>query len=372
LKKRVIVSVINDLVTDQRVNKVCQTVSSMNCDVLLVGRKLKNSPEMDNREYKVRRMRLLFEKGPMFYAEYNIRLFFFLFFRKADMLISNDLDTLLPNYLISKLKGIPIVYDSHEYFTEVPELVNRKHIQKVWKFIEGWIFPKLKDVITVNDSIAGLFEKDYGIRPAVVRNIPRSINTVVVSSRLLLSLPEDKPILLLQGSGINVDRGAEELIEAMPFIKDAILLIIGGGDVIERLKQMTLQLDIADRVIFKPRMPYAEMMKYTAVADLGLTLDKSTNLNYKFSLPNKLFDYILAGIPVLSSSLPEIEKIIVRYNIGDFIEKHDSEHIAEKINHILSNQGIMMEWKNNCSFAAQKLTWENEESVLKNIYSKYV
>ena len=132
MSSRVIVSVINDLVTDQRVNKVCQTVSSMNCDVMLVGRKLRDSPEMDKREYQVHRMKLLFEKGPFFYAEFNIRLFFFLLVNRADMLISNDLDTLLPNYLISRLKTTPLVYDSHEYFTEVPELVNRKIVQSVW------------------------------------------------------------------------------------------------------------------------------------------------------------------------------------------------------------------------------------------------
>lgn len=372
MRKRVVVSVINDLVTDQRVNKVCQTVSSMNCDVLLVGRQLKNSPEMDTRNYSVHRMKLLFEKGPLFYAEFNIRLFFFLMLKKADMLISNDLDTLLPNYIISKLKRVPLVYDSHEYFTEVPELVNRKSVQKAWKFIEKSIFPKLTDVITVNDSIAGLFEQDYGLRPEVVRNIPRSRDEVVKVSRKQLGLPDDIPILILQGSGINVDRGSEELIESMPYVKNAVLLIIGGGDVVDKLKIMVQKLDISEIVIFKPRLPYDEMMKYTSVADLGLTFDKSTNLNYKFSLPNKLFDYIQAGIPVLSSPLPEIEKIIVTYKVGDFIPDHRPKSIAKKINHILSNQGLVAEWKKNCKFAARKLTWENEELVLKKIYSKYV
>ncbi len=372
MKKRVVVSVINDLVTDQRVNKVCQTLVSIGCDVLLVGRRLQNSPEMDSREYGYRRMKLFWERGPLFYAEFNIRLFCFLLFRKSDMLISNDLDTLLPNYLVSRIRKTPLVYDSHEYFTEVPELVSRKRVQKVWKFIERNLFPKLTDTITVNDSIANLFERDYGIKPTVVRNIPRGLTAIDNITRNSLGLPDNVPILILQGSGINVQRGVEELIEAMVYVNDAILLIIGGGDVINKLKEMVEYHKLVSRIIFKPRLPYHEMMKFTSVANLGLTLDKPLNLNYMYSLPNKLFDYIQAGIPVLSSRLPELEKIITKYKIGDFIKDHDPVNIAEKINHMLSNQDLMDEWKKNCIFASKELVWENEEKSLIKIYRKYV
>ena len=360
------------MVTDQRVNKVCHTLLSMNCDVLLVGRKMRNSPELDKRDYPTHRMKLMFENGPLFYAEFNLRLFMFLIFKKADLLISNDLDTLLPNHIVRKIKKIPLIYDSHEYFTEVPELVNRKRTQGIWKFIERKLFPKATDIITVNDSIAKLYYNDYGIRPKVVRNIPRRSGALKKVSRKSLGLPEDRHIIIMQGSGINVQRGVEELVEAMQFVDNTILLIIGGGDVIPLLKEMVNELGLLDKVTFKSRLPYEQMMQYTAVADLGLTLDKATNLNYKYSLPNKLFDYIQAGIPVLSSSLPEIEKIILKYQVGDFIPDHNPRNISEKINHLLKNQALMMKWKKNCSFAAEKLTWENEEKILKDIYSKYV
>ena len=370
--KKVIVSVINDLVTDQRVNKVCETLLSINCDVLLVGRKMRNSPELDIRGYKMHRMKLMFEKGPLFYAEFNLRLFLFLLFKKADMLVSNDLDTLLPNHLIRLIKKTPLIYDSHEYFTEVPELVNRKRTQAIWKFIERKLFPKQTDIITVNDSIAGLFESDYGIRPHVVRNIPRKRLQIKKVNRAKLGLPEGGFLLVLQGSGINMHRGSEELVEAMQFVVNATLLIIGGGDVIDTLKSMTIKYQLEQKIIFKPRVPYQQLMQFTALADLGLTLDKSTNLNYKFSLPNKLFDYIQAGVPVLSSPLPEIEKIIVKYDVGEFISDHNPKNIAIKINQILSNQIQLEKWKKNCKFAANDLTWEHEEKVLIDIYSQYV
>lgn len=345
----------------------------MNFDVLLVGRKLPASLPMDERPYRSHRMKMLFKKGALFYAAFNLRLFFFLLFHKVDLLVANDLDTLMPNYIVSKFKRIGLVYDSHEYFTEVPELVNRKRVQKVWKSIEHYIFPKLTDVITVNESIAGLFEKEYGIRPQVVRNVPLSQNGITeVASRKSLGLPESKKILILQGSGINIQRGAEEMVEAMQFIDNAILLIVGGGDVIGRLKEIVKEQALEKKVIFKPRQPYNKLMQYTAVADLGLTLDKDTNLNYRFSLPNKLFDYIQAGVPVLSSPLPEIQKIISTYQIGDFIPDHNPQNIAQKITEILNNQSLIGKWKKNLNFAASQLNWELEEKTLHNVYEKYV
>ena len=369
---KVIVSVTNDLSTDQRVDKVCNTLTNMGFAVTLVGRKLPGSMVLNERPYATHRMRLLFRKGPLFYAEFNIRLFLYQLFKSCDLLVANDLDTLLSSYLTHWIKSIPLVYDSHEYYTETPELVNRPRIQGIWEWIEGLIFPKLKEVITVNESIARLYEEKYGKKIKVVRNIPRAYKETARKSRKGLGLPEDKNIVLMQGAGINVQRGAEEAIEAMRHIDNALLLIIGGGDVLEQIRKQAADPALEGKVMFKPKMPYTQLMEHTRLADLGLTLDKDTNINYRFSLPNKLFDYIHAGIPVLASRLPEISRIVEGYNIGMITESHEPEEIARIIRLMLNDETARVAWKENLAKAASELSWENEEKVLNTVYQKYV
>lgn len=370
--KRAIVSVTNDLSTDQRVDKVCKTLQKCGFEVVLVGRQKKDSQKLANRSYSTNRLQLLFEKEAIFYAEFNIRLFFYLLFNKSDLLIANDLDTLLPNFLVSKIKRIPLVYDSHEYFCGVPELENNHLAHKVWLTIEKWIFPHLKHVFTVNNSIANLYKKQYNVDVKVVRNIPLRREKIITKTKTELGLTDNRKIILLQGAGINVDRGVEELIEAMQWINNALLLIIGGGDVIEDLKLQAVKLNLSNKILFIPKLPFEELFNYTVHADLGLTLDKDTNINYRFSLPNKLFDYINAGIPVLSSNLIEIRNIIETYNIGEILQNHQPKDIAQHINKMLADELKMLEYKKNTHIAADELCWENEEKELIDVYKQYL
>lgn len=373
--KRAIVSVINDLSTDQRVNKVCLTLHSLGYEVILVGREQRSSLPLAPRAYRTKRMKLIFEKGPLFYAAFNLRLFFFLLFRKADLLVSNDLDTLLPNYLVSRIKGAHLVYDSHEYFTGVPELENSPFKRGVWRRIESFIFPKLKHVFTVNDSIAKLYRDEYGVEPKVVRNVPLLSSRSQIKTwktRAELGLPADKHIVLMQGAGINIDRGGEEAVQAMQYVNGAVLVIIGSGDVIGELNKMVDGLGLKEKVIFIPKLPFEELVQYTHHADIGLTLDKDTNINYRYSLPNKLFDYIHSGIAVLASPLVEVRRIVERYNVGMLTESHEPAHIAEKLQLMLADSSRLREWKENAKLAARELCWENEEKVLIDIYRKFL
>ena len=367
MKKTVILSVTSDLVTDQRVHKVAQTLSNNNYRVLLVGRRLPASLPMDQRTYTTKRFKLWFSKGPLFYANYNIRLFFFLLFSKVDILLANDLDTLAANYLVSVIRNKPLVYDSHEYFTGVPELQHRNTVRKVWEKIENYIFPRLNYVYTVNDSIASLYSQQYSKEVKVVRNVP-ILQETPMDSRL----PGEKKILIYQGSGINVNRGAEELLLAMRYldVNKYALWIVGGGDVFNELKALAASEKLEDKVSFINKVPFQKLREITLRADLGLSFDKPTNLNYLYSLPNKIFDYLHAGLPILTTRLPEIARLNEAYEVGSFIENHDPRHIAERIEYIFSDMDRYAGWKKNTLSAARAYCWQKEEETILEIFGE--
>ena len=369
MQKTAIVCVTNDLSTDQRVHKTCATLQKCGYFVVEYGRLLPESLPLE-RSYFTERKKLWFRNGPLFYAEYNIRLFFYLLFSEVDLIFANDLDTLPAAYLAAKLKRKRLIYDTHEYYTEVPELVKRPLVQKIWKGLENFLFPKLNDIITVNASIAKLYGDKFNKKVYVSRNIPTSFAPDRLKTREELGLPANKKIIILQGTGINIQRGAEEAVEAMQYISDAVLLIAGSGDVLPILKKTVEKLNLSNKVIFKAKMPFAELRQYTINSDLGLAIDKDTNLNYRYSLPNKLFDFIHSGIPTLSSGLIELKQIIDKYDIGYYIQNHDPKHIAEVITAIFTDEARYNSVKANTKIAKEELCWEKEEKILISIINK--
>jgi len=365
-KTRVIVSVTNDLATDNRVHKVCSSLVKFGFEVLLVGRKLPDSPEIEKRTYQTRRFHLLFTKGPFFYGCYNLRLFFFLFFQRSQILLSNDLDTLPANYLASTIRNKKLVFDSHEYFTEVPELIHRPRTQKIWKTIERRILPHIKYAYTVCDSIADLYQKEYNVLFRVIRNAPEKNASFTIPTEKIL--PTNKKIILYQGA-VNLGRGLPEVISAMQYMDKALLLIVGNGDILEDLRKEVRDLSLEEKVLFTGRLPVQEVRYYTAQADLGLSIEQDMGLNYRYALPNKLFDYIGAGVPVLVSNLPEMARLVKHYRIGMIMDSHAPKELAEKLTEALHNQDLRTEWKKNLRKASSELTWNREEKILAEVFT---
>jgi glycosyltransferase involved in cell wall biosynthesis len=323
----VVLSVINDLHSDQRVHRTATLWAERGYRVVVVGRTYPNPAPLD-RPYEIHRMTCSFNRGPLFYLEYQIRLWFALRRLRPDVYLANDLDTLGPNAWWAMRRAKPLVYDSHEYFLGAPELEVRPMVQRLWRLIERYGIPRTDFRVTVNQSIADQYAREYGGTWDVVRNVPLLAELPwgpdgewpdaaerKRAVRAELGLPIDKTLWILQGAGINVDRGAEELVEAAALCPEVELIVVGSGDAIPHLERY-VQAQGWSNVRFVGRVPREELQRYTQAADLGFSLDKPKSQNYRWSLPNKLFDYVQAGIPVVASDLVEVARVVFDSGAG--------------------------------------------------------
>jgi glycosyltransferase involved in cell wall biosynthesis len=378
-RKLITVTVISDLVTDYRVHKICQTLYNEGYGVHLIGSRKKRSLALKSRDYQTDRIKTWFKRSALFYAEFNIRLFFRLLHQKPDIFLGNDLDVMPATMLSARIRKKPVVYDSHEYFLGMAGMEKKPFRRNIWKYIEARIFARLKYMYTVSDSIRNLYRNNYHEKLFVVRNLPlkNPDNSLLTSEELnwLQSIeekiPENKHLLIFQGAGINESRGAEELVLSMNFLDAGYhLLIIGGGDVFRKLEKMIEQHHLQEKITLIPKLPFALLSRITGKAQLGISIDKSSVLNHKYSLPNKLFEYLHAAVPVLASRLIEQERIINQFEVGDFIEDYQPEHIAGKIKEIFDNPEQLNRWKQNTCKVRETLNWENESKIVIDIFKQ--
>jgi len=356
-----IVCVTDDLTNDQRVNKTCTTLVKCGYWVKEYGRLLPESMPLERSYFTVRKKHW-FRKGPQFYAEFNIRLFLYLMFAEVDLIFSNDLDTLPAAYLTAKLRKKRLIFDAHELFPETPELVNRPIIKSIWGKIESSILPHLTETITVCKSISDYYKIKYNIQMLVVRNI--SILHPPVTTKPKISFP-DKKIILYQGA-LNTGRGLEMVMDAMPFIEKAMLIIIGNGDIRQQLVERTKALRIEEKVHFVGEISGDKLYEYTPSADIGLCILENKGLNYYYSLPNRVFDYLQAGVPILATRFPEITNIVEKYKTGVLIDHYEPVYLAGVINNMLENPIN----KEHFEDVRKEFCWENEEKILMGIINK--
>jgi glycosyltransferase involved in cell wall biosynthesis len=364
---RICISVTNDIFTDQRVKRTVHSLLGAGYTVMVVGRKRRPDRALTGYPCPVKRFHLWCNKGPLFYAEYNIRLFLFLLFTKQDAFLACDLDTLAASYLAARIRGIPLIYDSHEYFTEVPELVGRPAVKRIWEGLEKRMLPQIRFAFTVSQSIADAYRAKYGIPMEVIFNYPhrkRSLTDPGFSLR-----KGQEKIILYQGS-VNTGRGLALAIMAMKFITGSRLVIIGEGDILEDLIKFTGEAGLSGSVTFTGRISMDKLYSFTQQADVGISLEEDLGLNYRFALPNKLFDYIQARIPVLVSDLPEMAALVRKYNIGKVIRTTDPAELASCISSMLNNAADRERWKENLLIASEELCWEKEEGKLLDIFQR--
>lgn len=356
--KSLLFTVTNDLNYDQRMIRICTSLQAAGYDVLLIGRQYSDSPPLQQRPFRQKRLTCFFKKGKMFYAEYNLRLFFYGLFKKFDLICAIDLDTILPCYLLSKIKNRKRVYDAHELFCEMKEIKTRPHIYKIWKWIERNTVPHFSKGYTVNKPIQQILYNEYTVNYEVVRNMPllKSLENKASSERYII----------YQGA-VNEGRCFETLIPAFRDI-DCPLWIYGDGNFYDEAVRLVQQHGLKQKVLFKGKLLPEELRQATSGALLGITLFENNGLSNYYSLANRFFDYIHAGIPQLCVKYPVYEELNDQYNIALLIDDVSSVSIASAINQLFHDEKKREQLRQNCVQAREELNWKAEEKVLLRFY----
>ncbi len=356
--KKLVFTVTNDLTYDQRMARICSSLAHYGYEVTLIGRKTNDSVPLQKTSYTRIRLRCIFNKGFLFYAEYNVRLFFHLLFAPADGFCAIDLDTILPVFFVSVLRRKKRVYDAHELFCEMKEIASRPFVYKIWKFIERFTVPRFKTGYTVNQVIADEFHRIYGVSYGVVRNAPRLSDTYQQNN--------SDGYVIYQGA-VNEGRSFETLIPAFRRINRK-LLICGEGNFLKQAKQITQDSGVTDKVVFAGKIDPAVLKTYTAGASVGVTLFDAAGLSNYYSLANRFFDYMHAGVPQLCVNYPVYREIIERFPFALLIDNLDSDNIADNINLLLNDRDLYNQMHKACLLAREQLNWQTEEKTLVNVY----
>jgi glycosyltransferase involved in cell wall biosynthesis len=355
---RIYFTITNDLTYDQRMIRIATSLSKAGYQPILVGRKLRNSNELISQPFVHHRIKCFFNKGKMFYAEFNIRLFFYLLIKKMDAVCAIDLDTILPCYFVSRLRNIKRIYDAHELFCEMKEIVSRPAIYKVWKQIEKFTVPKFKNGYTISSAIAVEFEKMYGVNYEIIRNISLNKN---------ISIPDKKEKYIIYQGAVNEGRSFESIIPAMKHV-DARLIICGDGNFMKQAKQLVIKNNLQEKIIFKGSVPPAQLESYTLYAWAGINLVDNKGLNSYFSLANRFFDYIHAGLPQLCADIPSYSEINSRFEVAILIPGISPGDIARHLNILLKDEQLYHRLQQNCLKAKEVYNWQLEEIKLITFY----
>lgn len=355
-------TVTTDLSYDQRMIRICTSLSEAGYMVVLVGRKKNTSVALTSQPFEQKRLNCFFEKGFLMYASYNICLFFFLLFKKIDAVCAIDLDTILPCLFISKIKKITRIYDAHELFCEMKEVVSRPSRYRFWKRIEKYAVPQFKNGYTVNQAIADAFKNMYGVKYDVIRSIAllRGENTSAGTGNYIL----------YQGA-VNEGRCFECLIPAMKKVS-LPLIICGTGNYFEQSLELSRSNGVDEKITFKGNLLPDEMREITNAANIGITLFENKGMSNYLSLANRFFDYVHAGVPQICSDFPCYREINEKYEVAVLVSDLSAENIANVLNELIADKERWNRLHENCITAAKDLNWQKEAEKLTAFYKTII
>ncbi|MBC6976276.1 glycosyltransferase [Bacillus sp. Xin] len=286
--------------------------------------------------------------------------------KKYDLYHSNDLNTLPQGWLCAKVfRKKKLIYDSHEVQTS-----RTGYNSKIYGIMEKF-YLKYADVMIMENHTRAKYAEDlYGFYPKVIHNYPfvtQPEQSDSVDLHKMLNLPIEEPILLYQG-GIQTGRGLDKLIQAVPMFNSGTVVFIGDGRIKPDLQKMVMELGLENKVKFMPKVPVNELLHYTKNAYLGFQVLNNVCFNHYSASSNKLFEYMMSGVPVIACSFPEIQRVVEKEYTGICVDSHDPASIAEGVNHLLNHPEEREKMRRNCFTARENYNWENEKRIFVDIY----
>lgn len=365
--KKVCIAFLGNPDFDSRVTNLSNSLTSDGCNVHVIGFDWQTdgfkSRLGDKSIYQLKKSGF----SLYFYFKFAFVLLRELLKQKADIYFAEDIYTLPFVVFVSKLKGGKVYYESRELYAYLGGLRNKKKLQNAIKKIEKYFIKHVAWVITTGKMDAEFLQNFYGINNTLVlRNLPLpQTPTNRIDLRNQLGIPEDHKILLYQGV-ILEGRGIPFIIEAISRVGNVHFVILGQGEKENEFKQLTSNLNLSSRVHFMGAVPQPELINYTSAADIGLALIENISISYYYALPNKLFEYIMAGLPVVCSDLPQMKEVVENYNVGISVNLDTDSNFVDALIQLLADEKMINEYKANCKTASHELNWETEYTKIKN------
>lgn len=358
---------LNQLDLERRILNQAESAYSKKWQVVIIAHGQHNQPKQQLLPFGTlnRVTTGWFQAGPLKFVIFNIKLFWVLLIGRYSIVHCHDLWTLPAAALISYFSRFRLIYDAHEFYAGLEIFTHRKIRKSLWMFAEKLFIKSAAAVITVSEPIGILFRKRYPDLKHVyiLRNLPKSQRVEATK----LKSPNHQ--LVFHGH-FKPGRGLKNLFLALRDTEAVELTLIGGGELKENLIELSRSQGLNSRIHFKDYIPPDELVAFIAQFDIGIVLFQPSSLNYAHALPNKLFEYLMAGLPVLASNIDTLSAYINQFDFGITVDPDDVRAITEGIQTMITAPVKMKNWHQNALSASEVLNWEQEEHKLIEIYGQ--
>lgn len=374
-EKNIVHILMTDYSIDSRVRNETVSLSTDGYNVTvycLISKNISNDEIREN--VFIKRFGVIGNKIFTFLTSYLL-MFIYSLNKQIDSVHAHDVNALPIAYLISLVKRVPLIYDSHELWSQSHHSISSKFVLSTVAYMEHFFAKRAKSIITVSDSIKNYLEQYFDVNNVtVVRNIPSY--THVGNYNLFreeFNISDNTKICLYQGL-ISESRGVGLIVEAALSIckvnNNVVFFFLGDGPYLEELKKLVVSNSLSDKIKILGKIDQNELLKYTMSADIGIHAISNTCLNHNYCLPNKVFEYIHSGVVLLVTDLVELKTFVQENEIGLTFMDNNVKSLEMSLIKLLNDEELFNKFKINSIELSKKLTWDNEYQKLREIYLK--